>query len=57
MDPSTFSRKQFDELFKVTDMSADEVRRRVRAISYKQWQPYVEIHGYRFEYVGRSEKK
>ena len=55
-----FSRKQFDELFKIApDMSADEVRRRVRAISYKQWQPYVEIHGYRFEYKGgkvKSEK-
>ncbi len=46
-----FSRKQFDELFKITaDMSEDEVRRRIRAISYKHWQPYVEIHGYRFEY-------
>jgi hypothetical protein len=31
-------------------MSADEVRRRIRAISYKGWQPYVEIHGHKFEY-------
>ncbi len=46
-----FSRKQFNELFKITpDMSKDEVRRRIRAISYKHWQPYVEIHGHRFEY-------
>jgi methionyl-tRNA formyltransferase len=46
-----FSRKQFNELFRITpEMSADEVRRRVRAVSYRQWQPYVEIHGYRFEY-------
>lgn len=46
-----FSRKQFDELFKITpDMTEDEVKRRIRAISYKHWQPYVEIHGQRFEY-------
>jgi len=46
-----FSRKQFEELFRITpDMSAEEVRRRIRAVSYKQWQPYVEIHGHRFEY-------
>ena len=52
-----FSRKQFNELFIITpDMSADEVRRRIRAISYKHWQPYVEIHGYRFEYKAESKK-
>lgn len=46
-----FSRKQFDELCRITpNMSEDEVRRRIRAVSYKQWQPYVEIQGYRFEY-------
>lgn len=46
-----FSRKQFNELFRITpDMSADEIRRRIRAVSYKHWQPYVEICGYRFEY-------
>lgn len=46
-----FSRKQFNELFIITpEMSADEIKRRIRAISYKHWQPYVEIQGYRFEY-------
>lgn len=46
-----FSRKQFNELFKITpEMSADEVQRRIRAISYGPWQPYIEIHGHRFEY-------
>lgn len=46
-----FSRKQFNELFIIRpDMSADEVRRRIRAVSYKHWQPYVEIHGHKFEY-------
>jgi methionyl-tRNA formyltransferase len=52
-----FSRKQFDELFRITpDMSTDEVRRRIRAISYKHWQPYIEIHGQKFEYKPKSEK-
>ncbi len=46
-----FTRKQFNELFIVTPgMSKEEIARRVRAISYKHWQPYVEIEGYRFEY-------
>jgi methionyl-tRNA formyltransferase len=46
-----FSRKEFNELFKITpDMSAEEVKRRIRAVSYKNWQPYVYIHGFRFEY-------
>lgn len=47
-----FSRREFNELFKVTpEMSGEEVRRRIRAVSYKHWQPYVEIQGCRFEYV------
>jgi len=55
-----FTRKQFNELFIIKpDMSKEEVARRVRAISYKHWQPYVEVKGYRFEYkprvVGPSE--
>jgi methionyl-tRNA formyltransferase len=46
-----FTRKQFNELFKITpDMSRDEIARRVRAISYGPWQPYVEIEGFRFVY-------
>ncbi len=46
-----FTRVQFNELFKVTpDMSADEIARRVRAVSYKTWQPYIELEGFRFEY-------
>jgi methionyl-tRNA formyltransferase len=52
-----FSRKQFNELFIIRpDMTEDEVRRRIRAISYGPWQPYVEIHGHRFEYKPGSEK-
>jgi methionyl-tRNA formyltransferase len=46
-----FTRVQFNELFVIRpEMSRDEIARRIRAISYKHWQPYVEIQGYRFEY-------
>ncbi len=46
-----FTRRQFNELFKITpDMSREEIARRVRAISYQDWQPYVELQGFRFEY-------
>jgi methionyl-tRNA formyltransferase len=46
-----FTRAQFNELFVIRpEMSKDEIARRIRAISYKHWQPYVEIQGYRFEY-------
>ncbi len=46
-----FTRKQFNELFRITpDMSKDEISRRVRAVSYGAWQPYIEVNGFRFEY-------
>ncbi len=46
-----FTRKQFNELFVITpEMSREEITRRVRAVSYKHWQPYVEIQGFKFEY-------
>jgi len=46
-----FTRVQFNELFRITsDMDHEEIARRVRAVSYRQWQPYVEIEGFRFEY-------
>ena len=46
-----FSRKQFNELFRIMpEMSKQEIERRIRAISYKHWQPYIELNGYRFEY-------
>jgi methionyl-tRNA formyltransferase len=51
-----FTRKQFNELFRITpDQSKDEIARRVRALSYGPFQPYVELEGYRFEY--KPEKK
>jgi methionyl-tRNA formyltransferase len=46
-----FTRVQFNELFKITPgMSREEIARRIRAVSYGPWQPYVELEGYRFEY-------
>jgi methionyl-tRNA formyltransferase len=46
-----FSRRQFNELFRITTaMKKDEIARRIRAVSYKAWQPYIELEGYRFEY-------
>ena len=46
-----FTRKQFNELFRITpEMSADEVARRIRAVSFGPWQPYIEVQGRRFEY-------
>jgi methionyl-tRNA formyltransferase len=46
-----FTRKQFNELFKITpDMSQEEIARRIRAVSYGPWQPFVELRGYRFHF-------
>lgn len=46
-----FTRQQFNDLFIITpEMSREEVARRIRAVSYRHWQPYIELHGYRFEY-------
>lgn len=45
-----FSRKEFEKLFIITpDMSQDEIARRVRAINYNQWKPYVLLGDYTFE--------
>jgi methionyl-tRNA formyltransferase len=44
------TRKEFNRLGRITpDMSADEICRRVRAISFGPWKPTVEIEGYVFE--------
>jgi methionyl-tRNA formyltransferase len=40
-----FTRKQFNELFRITPgMDATEIARRVRAVSYQQWRPYVDAN-------------
>ena len=47
-----FTRKEFNSLLEVkVDMPPEEIARRVRAVSYGRFQPYVEIGGFRFEYV------
>ena len=46
-----FSRKEFDQLFIITpEMDQAEIARRIRAVSFGPWQPYVELNGYRFYY-------
>ncbi len=46
-----YTRKEFNELFRITPgMSKAEIARRIRAVSFGEYQPYVEIEGYRFEY-------
>ncbi|MDR0606682.1 MAG: hypothetical protein LBG80_20615 [Bacteroidales bacterium] len=46
-----FTRKEFNELFRISpEMNDDEVQRRIRAVSYKNWQPFLDIHGFKFEY-------
>jgi methionyl-tRNA formyltransferase len=47
-----FTRAQFNELFVITpEMEQAEIARRIRAISYKHWQPYLRLQGYTFKYV------
>ena len=51
-----FTRRQFNELFRITpDMPQDEIVRRVRAVSYGPFQPYVELAGFRFRYDPESQ--
>ena len=46
-----YSRKEFNELFIVTsDMSAEEVNKRIRAVSYGKFQPYMKVNGKTFKY-------
>jgi methionyl-tRNA formyltransferase len=45
-----FTRKQFDELGRITpEMTQEEIRRRIRATTYGPWRPFLELHGRRFE--------
>lgn len=47
-----YTRKEFNELFRIVPgMSRSEIARRVRAVSHLHWRPYVELEGFRFEYV------
>lgn len=45
-----YTKKQFLQLEKITtDMDEAEVERRIRATSFGQFQPFIELHGHRFE--------
>jgi methionyl-tRNA formyltransferase len=45
-----FSRKEFNELFKIThEMDDTEIEKRIRAIKYLQYKPSTVIGGYTFE--------
>lgn len=47
------TRQEFEALFEITcDMPAEEVERRIRAVSYGKFKPYVDIAGFRFQLVG-----
>ena len=46
-----FKRSEFNALFEITfDMSIEEIQRRIRAVSFLSYQPYIEINGHRFKY-------
>ena len=48
-----YTRKEFDELGIIKPgMNTTEVRRRVRAVTYKQWGPRIEIDGVLFKLEG-----
>lgn len=47
-----FTRVEFEELFKIKlSMDKDEIARRIRAVSFGQFQPYIQIGKHRFKYV------
>lgn len=44
-----YTRKDFEPLFAITpDMTREEADRRIRAVTYGVWRPYIEVHGRRF---------
>jgi methionyl-tRNA formyltransferase len=47
-DPLT--RREFDELGRITtEMSRDEIRRRIRATNFGAWKPTIKLQGFTFE--------
>lgn len=48
----TYRLKDLESLKRITpDMSAEEVKRRVRATSFGRYGPYIKLHGYNFQLV------
>jgi methionyl-tRNA formyltransferase len=55
-DRKPFSRKEFNELIKITsEMDKNEIERRIRATNYQQFKPTIQIDDYIFEFKGLSE--
>ncbi|KZY42583.1 hypothetical protein A3732_16005 [Oleiphilus sp. HI0050] len=47
-----YTRNEFDELFEIKlDMTEEEINKRVRAVSYEGFQPYIKLHGKTFRYT------
>ena len=52
-----FTRKEFNELMQITpEMDDEELRKRIRATSFNQWQPSVKIGKYHFYYDPNKQK-
>ena len=50
------TRKEFSKLTEITpDMDNEEVKKRIRATSFNEWQPTVKIGDFSFEYDKKSE--
>ncbi|MFY8352757.1 formyltransferase family protein [Pseudoalteromonas sp. SSM20] len=46
-----YTRKEFNELFKISlEMDEEETNKRIRAISFNEFQPWIEFHGKKFYY-------
>lgn len=46
-----FTRKQFNELMTIREgITSEELKRRIRATSYKQWNPSIDLYGYQFQF-------
>ena len=45
-----YTRKELNELAQIsTDMTKDEIAKRIRATSFGGWKPTIQIHGFVFE--------
>jgi methionyl-tRNA formyltransferase len=52
-----FTREEFNELFVITpDMREEEIARRIRAVKYKHWKPYIVLGGHTFELKDEEER-
>lgn len=47
---SPYTRKEFDQLFVIEPgMPVSEIRKRIRAVSYGEYQPFIEMGGFKFK--------